>query len=161
MSLSKRPRISSKREAPECCQGLTSRFSYGFPIFWVQLPLLLPLLLPLPFFPVSVPDISPVEAASLHTFFPYNTNFFCRLWRLRMPSRHDEKGGDGMSISASSVTLAAWSRSVKSGAGCSVSGCSAFGLPVGSTAAVSLGHQSLFPHRSVWKVWEAAALPCR
>ena len=35
-----------------------------------------------------------------------------------MPSRHDEKGGDGMSISASSVTLAAWSRSsVKSGAG--------------------------------------------
>ena len=28
-----------------------------------------------------------------------------------MQSRHDEKGGDGMSISASSVTLAAWSRS--------------------------------------------------
>ena len=44
-------------------QGLTSRFSYGFPIFWVQLPLLLPLR----FFPVSVPDITPVEAASLHT----------------------------------------------------------------------------------------------
>ena len=35
-----------------------------------------------------------------------------------MPSRHDEKGGDGMSIAASSVTLAVWSRSwVKSGAG--------------------------------------------
>ena len=35
-----------------------------------------------------------------------------------MQSRHDEKGGDGMSISASSVTLAAWSSSsVKSGAG--------------------------------------------
>ena len=76
-----------------------SRFSYGFPIVWVPLPLLLPLRS----FPVSVPDISPVEAASLHTF-PYNSNFFCRLWRLRMPSRHDEKGGDGMSISASSVT---------------------------------------------------------
>ena len=28
-----------------------------------------------------------------------------------MQSRHDEKGGDGMSISASSVTLAAWSSS--------------------------------------------------
>ena len=81
-----------------------------------------------------------------------------------------------MSISASSVTLAAWSRSsVKSDAGGSPgkgigapsraggsgSGCSAFGLPVGSTAAMSLGHQFLFPHRSVWKVWEAAALPCR
>ena len=35
-----------------------------------------------------------------------------------MQSRHDEKGGDGMSISASSVTLAAWSSSwVKSDAG--------------------------------------------
>ena len=67
-----------------------------------------------------------------------------------------------MSISASSVALAAWSSSsVKSDAGGSGSGCSAFGLPAGSTAAVSLGHQSLFPHRSVWKVWEAAALPCR
>ena len=31
-------------------QAFTSRFSYGFPIFWIQLPLLLPL----PFFPVSV-----------------------------------------------------------------------------------------------------------
>ena len=49
-------------------------------------------------------------AESVHTL-PYNTNFFCRLWRLRMPSRHDEKGGDGMSIAASSVTLAVWSRS--------------------------------------------------
>ena len=53
-------------------QGLTSRFSYGFPIFWVQLPFLLPLR----FFPVSVPDIPPVEAASLHTFFLYSTIFF-------------------------------------------------------------------------------------
>ena len=53
-------------------QPLTSCFSYRFPIFWVQLPLLLPL----PFFPVSVPDISPVEAASLNTFFPYSTIFF-------------------------------------------------------------------------------------
>ena len=53
-------------------QALTSRFSYGFPIFWVQLPLLLPL----PFFPVSVPDISPVEAASLHIFFPIPQFFF-------------------------------------------------------------------------------------
>ena len=35
-----------------------------------------------------------------------------------MPSRHDEKGGDGHSIAASSVTLAAWSSSwVKSDAG--------------------------------------------
>ena len=35
-----------------------------------------------------------------------------------MPSRQDEKGGDGISISASSVTLAAWSSSsVKSDAG--------------------------------------------
>ena len=63
------------------------------------------------------PGISYCCAESVHTP-PYNTNFFCRLWRLRMPSRHDQKGGDGMSISASSVTLAAWSRSsVKSGAG--------------------------------------------
>ena len=30
---------------------------------------------------------------------------------MRNPSRHDEKGGDGMSIAASSVTLAAWSSS--------------------------------------------------
>ena len=81
------------------CQVLGSRFSYGFPIFWVQLPLLLPLR----FFPVSVPDIPTVEAESVHTF-TYISNFFCRLLRLRMPSRHDEKGGDGMSISASSVT---------------------------------------------------------
>ena len=43
-------------------QGLTSRFSYGFPIFWVQLPLLLPLR----FFPASVPDIPPFETASVH-----------------------------------------------------------------------------------------------
>ena len=49
-------------------------------------------------------------AASIHTF-PYNINFFCRLCHQRIPSRHDEKGGDGMSISASSVTLAAWSSS--------------------------------------------------
>ena len=49
-------------------------------------------------------------AESVHTL-PYSTNFFCRLWRLRMPSRHDEKGGDGHSIAASSVTLAVWSRS--------------------------------------------------
>ena len=56
-------------------------------------------------------------AESVHTL-PYSINCFCRLWRQRMPSRHDEKGGDGMSISASSVTLAAWSRSwVKSDAG--------------------------------------------
>ena len=146
--LAELPPFSGWVGCPQWTQKLTSRFSYGFPIFWVQLPL--------PFL-----DISPVEAALLHTFFSYSRIFCCRLWRLRMPSRQDEKGGDGMSISAYSVTLAAWSRSVKSGAGCSVSGCSAFGLPVGSTAAVSLGHQSLFPHRSVWKVWEAAALPCR
>ena len=44
------------------CQALTSRFSYGFPIFWVQLPLLLPLRL----FPASVPDIPPFETASVH-----------------------------------------------------------------------------------------------
>ena len=43
-------------------QTLTSRFSYGFPIFWVQLPLLLPLRL----FPASVPDIPPFETASVH-----------------------------------------------------------------------------------------------
>ena len=49
---------------------------------------------------------------------PYNINFFWRLCHKRMPSRHDEKGGDGMSISASSVTLAAWSSSsVKSNTG--------------------------------------------
>ena len=42
---------------------------------------------------------------------PYNINFFWRLCHKRMRSRHDEKGGDGMSISASSVTLAAWSSS--------------------------------------------------
>ena len=33
---------------------------------------------------------------------PYNTNFFWRLWHKRIPSRDEEKGGDGMSISASS-----------------------------------------------------------
>ena len=45
-------------------------------------------------------------AESVHTL-PYSRIFCCRLWRQRMPSRHDEKGGDGMSISASSVTLSA------------------------------------------------------
>ena len=42
---------------------------------------------------------------------PYSTNFFWRLCHKRMPSRHEEKGGCGMSISASSVILAAWSSS--------------------------------------------------
>ena len=47
---------------PISVQRLRSRFSYGFPIFWVQLPLLLPLRL----FPASVPDIPPFETASVH-----------------------------------------------------------------------------------------------
>ena len=97
------PQLSSDPQlaALTCRRPLTSRFSYGFPIFWVQLPLLLPLR----FFPVSVHrSVYPLEAESVHLFFTYNSNVFCRLLRLRMPSRHDQKGGDGMSISASSVT---------------------------------------------------------
>ena len=112
--LAELPPFSGRVGCPHWAQKFTSRFSYGFPIFWVQLPLFSPL----PFFPVSVPDISSVEAVSLQTFFPYSRIFCCRLWRQRMSSRQDQKGGDGMSISASSVTLAACSRSsVKSDAG--------------------------------------------
>ena len=59
---------------------------------------------------------------------PYNTNFFWRLCHKRMPSRHDEKGGDRMSISASSVTLAAGFNSpVKRTPGPREQGCSALG----------------------------------
>ena len=104
-------------------------FSYEIALSCSRLPHHLPLCLYL-----HLSYISYCCAESIHTL-PYSIKFFCRLWRLRMPSRHDEKGGDGMSISASSVTLAAWSSSsVKSDAGGSGSGCSAFGLPVGSTA---------------------------
>ena len=54
---------------------------------------------------------------------PYSINFFWRLCHKRMRSRHDEKGGDGMSISASSVTLiSGFSSPVKSGAGWPASG---------------------------------------
>ena len=61
---------------------------------------------------------------------PYNTNFFWRLCHKRMPSRDDEKGGDGMSISASSVTLAASSSSsVKSDAGWPGAGVFGAGRP--------------------------------
>ena len=70
----------------------------------------LPLLLPLRSFPVSVIDQLLLCCIAPY-LLSYTTIFFCRLWRLRMPSRHDEKAGDGMSISASSVTLAAWSSS--------------------------------------------------
>ena len=64
--LAELPPFSGRVGCPQWVQKSTSRFSYGFPIFWVQLPLFSPL----PLFPVSVLDISPVEAASLHTFFP-------------------------------------------------------------------------------------------
>ena len=104
-------------------------FSYEIALSFSRLPHHLPLCLYL-----HLSYISYCCAESIHTL-PYSIKFFCRLWRLRMPSRHDEKGGDGHSISAFSVTLAAWSSSsVKSDAGGSGSGCSAFGLPVGSTA---------------------------
>ena len=80
-------------------------FSYELALSCIRLPHHLPLCLYL-----YLSNISYYCAESVHTL-TYSSKIFCRLWRLRMPSRHDEKGGDGMSISASSVTLAAWFRS--------------------------------------------------
>ena len=87
-------------------------FSYEIALSCSRLPHHLPLCLYL-----HLSYISYCCAESVHTL-PYSSKIFCRLWRLRIPSRHDQKGGDGMSISAFSVTLAAWSSSwVKSDAG--------------------------------------------
>ena len=56
-----------------------------------------------PVFSVSVP-VSVIFA--LHqSMLPLYHQFFWRHCHKRMPSRNDEKGGDGMSISASSMTL--------------------------------------------------------
>ena len=70
--LAELPPFSGRVGCPHWAQKFTSRFSYGFPIFWVQLPLFSLL----PFFPVSVPDISPVEVESIHIFFPIPQFFF-------------------------------------------------------------------------------------
>ena len=111
-------------------------FKHEFPLFWVGYHFSYRSDVSLYQFQ-KLPWPSDGPAASLHTSLV--AQIFSRDFGGSGRTESDvEKGGDGRSISASAVTLiAAFSSPVKPNTGGSGSGCSAFGLPVGSTAAVS------------------------
>ena len=84
----------------------TLLFSYGIALFSSRFPHHFPLW----FVPVSMP-VSVIFALHHSILFLITSIFFADFVISGFLSRDDEKGGYGMSISASSVTLAAWSSS--------------------------------------------------